>query len=169
MKKQIIDKINDVKSKIYEDLKLDEICNFFSEENHKLLHSCLETIFKDIDYVIKNDEISKEEIQTQQEHLLLLLDNFEKTIALQALSEKFKQFLDLVLQCIFNYNKNIFKSEEINDKILVCQRLLTSIITMTETINILKSLITHLESKELKENSPLYQGLTQEYIKLLDS
>jgi hypothetical protein len=169
MKNDIIKKIETAKKDIYTNLEYDEIKNSFSDTGLKLLYSCLESIFNDIDFAINEKEKENYVIQTNTEHVNLLLNNLEKMIALQALSEKTKLFINSVLQCIFNYNKNILKNNDVNDNVMVCQRLLTSMLTMGETINILKSLIMHLESKELKENQPLYNGLTLEYIKLLES
>jgi len=169
MKEQMMEKLQEIEVEIFESFKIDEIQQAFTEQSRKLLMSCMELIFSNFYLALKTDDIDQKLVDDSHDQITLLLKMLEKMIALQAITQKTKDFVSNVLKCIHNYNTNILRNSEVADSIHICQRLIISSITMLESINILKSLIMHLESKELKEKDPLYKGLTEQYIKLLET
>jgi hypothetical protein len=158
------DKYIEIKNRILENIKLEDTQKVFPGDHHKLLYSCMDNIFKDVDHAMDN-KFEKSFVDVDM--VINLLNLLEKMVILQPLNDEIKHFINDIIQCIFNWNKNITKNSDIVYRVTVIERALNSMFTMAETINILKSLVNHLNERELTTNN-LTNGLSLEYIKLLD-
>jgi len=152
-----------VKDKILKLLDTKEIHETFVDA-YKLLSDCMNNIFCDIELAMK-DELKQSCVDVNS--LSELLKFIEKITLLQPMTDTTKAFIADVNDCIYNWNRNIPKNDDINHHIIIIDRAIKSMFTMGETINILKSLIKHLDDNELKDKRSLSNGLSHAYIGLL--
>lgn len=136
-----------------------------SDENKDILDNTFSKIFSDINENMNSDDLIETKITVEDINSILTL--FEKMLALQALTPKSQDVINKCITCIYNWNVNIKKDSKIQEHIEVCSRILLSCLTMTETINILKSLTKHLEQNILKDIKKSTDGISQSYIRLL--
>lgn len=142
-----------------------QIRNHFSTEEFSMLQHVMDNIFYNIEDQINNKNIKHN--KELKNNILKLLLIFERIMVFNVISESFKEFLSKILQCIFNWNININKDDSLHEKIEICNRILKSMFTMSETINILKKLILHVENNILIDNKPNV-GISSQYLKILE-
>ncbi len=156
----------EIKENIESELKKSDLSGHFPQNKYELLCNLIQTVFQDIDNVM-NDKFTKSEVDKDQ--IVALLNFIEKLTALSILSKDSHSLLEQILQCLYNWNLNVLKDSEITDKIHICNRLLLSKITMLETMNILKSLISHIDKNIINKIKKQSDGISGLYLDLIKS